>query len=106
MHLNKGYLGKKHQFVTKVSHHSLRLPYGLVESFKRRLPSVHSQLVRMCWSVFEAMMFSALKDAPQIKSSMFNFTKGHQPLLQGQNYFKENKLWHSSSLLCWQSDCC
>jgi hypothetical protein len=35
------------------------------------------------------MMFGALKDAPQVKCLMFSFTKGHQPLLQGQNYFKK-----------------
>jgi hypothetical protein len=26
MHLNKGYVGKKHHFLTKVNHHSLHLP--------------------------------------------------------------------------------
>jgi len=43
----------------------------------------------MCWNVLVVMMFGALKDAPQVKCSMFNFTKGHQSLLQGQNYFKK-----------------
>jgi len=31
MHLNKGYLGEKHCFITKVSHHSLHLPHCFID---------------------------------------------------------------------------
>jgi hypothetical protein len=65
MHLNKGYLGEKHCFVTKMSHHSLHLPCDMIQkisfSCKFKLWCNHFQQITICSDFFQFKMNELFK---------------------------------------------